>query len=60
MHDTSSKVRHLPLWAPGSGFLRKAALWRAKMEEFVDKPYEMVKQRMASVEDQLSTIYGLD
>lgn len=39
-------LRHLPSWAPGSGFLRKAKIWKAKMEEFVDRPYEMVKQRM--------------
>ena len=39
-------VRHLPLWAPGAGFLRNAIVWKAKMEEFVDKPYELVKQRM--------------
>ncbi|KAI0691505.1 cytochrome P450 [Cytidiella melzeri] len=39
-------LRHLPSWAPGAGFLRKATGWRAKMEEFVDRPYELVKQRM--------------
>ncbi|KAI0343875.1 cytochrome P450 [Trametopsis cervina] len=39
-------LRHLPLWAPGAGFLRKAIVWRAKMQEFVDKPYELVKERM--------------
>jgi len=36
-------VRHLPEWAPGAGFLKKARVWRAKMIEFVDKPYEFVK-----------------
>ena len=41
-------VRHLPMWFPGAGFKRKAMQWRAKMEEFVDKPYELVKERMVS------------
>ncbi|KAJ7244392.1 cytochrome P450 [Mycena haematopus] len=35
--------QHLPTWAPGSGFLIKAAKWKAKMEEFVDQPYNFVK-----------------
>lgn len=39
-------VQHLPAWFPGAGFKRKAAEWRAKMEEFVDRPYEIVKERM--------------
>jgi len=39
-------VRHLPEWAPGAGFLEKARVWRAKMEEFVDEPYEFVKESM--------------
>ncbi|KAK0186879.1 cytochrome P450 [Armillaria mellea] len=29
-----------PLWAPGSGFRRNAMVWKAKMEEFVEKPFE--------------------
>ncbi|KAJ7803147.1 cytochrome P450 [Mycena olivaceomarginata] len=36
----------LPTWAPGSGFLLKAAQWKAKMEEFVDHPYNFVKASM--------------
>ena len=39
-------MRNLPEWAPGSGFLRKARVWRTEMEEFVDKPYEFVKESM--------------
>lgn len=42
-------MRYLPDWAPGAGFKKKAAAWRAKMEEFVDKPYEHLLQRMVSV-----------
>ncbi|KAL0959237.1 hypothetical protein HGRIS_014512 [Hohenbuehelia grisea] len=36
-------VKRLPLWAPGSGFLHKAKVWKAKMEEFVDQPYDYLK-----------------
>ncbi|KAF9802749.1 hypothetical protein IEO21_09825 [Rhodonia placenta] len=39
-------LQHLPNWFPGAGFKRKAAAWKAKMEVFVDKPYEYVKNRM--------------
>ncbi|GJE98219.1 cytochrome P450 [Phanerochaete sordida] len=39
-------LQHLPTWFPGAGFKRKAAVWRAKMEEFVDKPYEMLLERV--------------
>lgn len=39
-------VRHLPEWAPGAGFLKKARIWREQMEEFVDEPYEFVKESM--------------
>ncbi|KAK7052512.1 cytochrome P450 [Favolaschia claudopus] len=44
--DIFPAMRHLPPWAPGSGFLRKAAEWKAKMDEFVDKPYDYVKASM--------------
>ena len=42
----SGLVKHLPLWFPGAGFKRKAIEWRKKMEEFVDRPYDHVRQRM--------------
>ena len=41
-----SVVKHLPTWFPGAEFKRNAIVWKAKMEEFVNKPYEEVKQRM--------------
>lgn len=44
--DIFPVLRHLPEWAPGAGFLRKARVWRSKMEEFVDRPYEFVKESM--------------
>lgn len=39
-------LKRLPLWLPGAGFKRNAIQWKAKMEEFVDRPYEDVKARM--------------
>lgn len=46
--DIFPSLQHLPSWAPGAGFKRKAAVWKAKMEEFVDKPYEYVKNSIKS------------
>ena len=53
-------VRHLPTWFPGAGFKRKAVQWRAKMEEFVDKPYEMVQERMVSFVHFPNPLYTRD
>jgi hypothetical protein len=39
-------VKRLPEWFPGAGFKRNAAIWKKKMEEFVDKPYEFVLDEM--------------
>ncbi|KAI0366428.1 cytochrome P450 [Pilatotrama ljubarskyi] len=44
--DVFPSLKHLPPWLPGAGFKRKAAQWKAKMQEFVDKPFELVKTRM--------------
>ncbi|KAH9950732.1 cytochrome P450 [Amylocystis lapponica] len=44
--DIFPVLKRLPLWAPGAGFLRNAQIWKAKMEEMVDRPYELVKERM--------------
>jgi len=44
--DIFPALQNLPDWAPGAGFKRKAAAWKAKMEEFVEKPYAYVKERM--------------
>ena len=41
-------MQKLPDWAPGAGFKRKAVVWKSKMEEFVEKPYAYVKERMVS------------
>lgn len=41
--DIFPSLQYLPDWFPGTGFKHKAAIWKAKMEEFVNKPYEFVK-----------------
>lgn len=44
--DIFSVVKYLPLWFPGASFKRNAVIWKAKMEEFVDRPYEFVKSEI--------------
>lgn len=46
--DIIPALQYLPTWVPGAGFKIKAAQWKAKMEEFVEKPYEFVKNSMKS------------
>ncbi|KAJ7621020.1 cytochrome P450 [Roridomyces roridus] len=48
--DIIPALKHLPTWAPGSGFKVKAAAWKAKMEEFIDQPYNFVKNSLKSGE----------
>ncbi|KAK7442268.1 hypothetical protein VKT23_016239 [Stygiomarasmius scandens] len=44
--DIIPVLRYLPEWMPGAGFLKKAREWKAKMNEFVDEPYQWVKECM--------------
>ncbi|KAJ8082771.1 hypothetical protein PM082_008627 [Marasmius tenuissimus] len=46
--DIFPQLQYMPEWMPGSGFLQKARTWKAKMEEFVDRPYNFVKHQMKS------------
>ena len=39
-------VRYLPTWFPGAGFKRSAIKWKAKLEDFVNKPYDFTKKNM--------------
>lgn len=52
-------VKHLPLWFPGAQFKRDAVVWKAKMEEFVNRPYEQVKQRLVSSSDLVCSLVCL-
>ncbi|PBK60793.1 cytochrome P450 [Armillaria solidipes] len=38
--DIFPSLKNWPLRAPRSGFRRNAMVWKAKMEEFVEKPFE--------------------
>jgi len=46
--DIFPSLRYMPLWMPGSGFKKNAMAWKRKMEEFVDRPYEFVKNNLVS------------
>ena len=39
-------VKHIPTRFSGAGFKRDAIVWKAKMLEMVNKPYERVKEEM--------------
>ncbi|OJA12627.1 hypothetical protein AZE42_04474 [Rhizopogon vesiculosus] len=44
--DIFPALKRLPIWFPGVSFKRNAVIWKAKMEEFVDRPYEFVKDEI--------------
>lgn len=44
--DVFPILKHIPLWFPGSSFKRQAAQWKAMMQEFVDRPYNLVLDEM--------------
>ena len=39
-------VKHIPSWFPGAQFKRDAAVWKGKMEAFVNEPFDYTKQQM--------------
>ncbi|KIK53249.1 hypothetical protein GYMLUDRAFT_179178 [Collybiopsis luxurians FD-317 M1] len=39
---------YLPEWLPGAGFKRRAAVWRSRIIELVEKPHQLVKDEMAA------------
>lgn len=39
-------LRYIPTWAPGGGFKRKAAVWKNKIHDFMQMPYDEAKQSM--------------
>lgn len=46
--DVIPALKYLPSWFPGSGFKRNATIWREKIEEFANKPYESFKTDLVS------------
>jgi hypothetical protein len=47
--DVLPFLKHVPAWLPGMQFKRDAQVWKRKMDEWVDKPYEDMKDRMVSL-----------
>ncbi|KAG1880198.1 cytochrome P450-like protein [Suillus subluteus] len=44
--DIFPALKHLPTWFPGASFKRNVKIWKEKMEEFVDLPYEFLKSEI--------------
>ncbi|KAI0701738.1 cytochrome P450 [Earliella scabrosa] len=44
--DLFPPLKYVPSWFPGAQFKRDAALWKGKMEAFVNEPYDYTKQQM--------------
>jgi hypothetical protein len=52
MVDLLPWLAHIPSWAeglPGMSFKRKARKWKKMMEDFVDGPFEYVKNSIVSL-----------
>ncbi|KAF9255785.1 cytochrome P450 [Marasmius fiardii PR-910] len=41
--DVFPILKYVPSWFPGGGFKKKAAVWKVKMREFADAPFEHAK-----------------
>ncbi|KAG7089977.1 hypothetical protein E1B28_011601 [Marasmius oreades] len=41
--DVFPALKYVPSWFPGGGFKKKAAVWKVKMREFADAPFEHAK-----------------
>lgn len=41
-------LRYTPSWFPGASFKSNAAIWKKTASEFVNKPFDVVKNRMVS------------
>ncbi|KDR72492.1 hypothetical protein GALMADRAFT_142815 [Galerina marginata CBS 339.88] len=44
--DVFPILQYVPKWFPGASFKRKAVLWKAKMDEFIEKPWIHAKTSM--------------
>jgi hypothetical protein len=57
--DIFPSLKNLPEWLPGGGFKKHARLWKAKMEEFVDRPYAFLKDSVVSLDSlvQVASIF---
>ncbi|THH09109.1 hypothetical protein EW146_g8789 [Bondarzewia mesenterica] len=48
MVDIFPILKFIPRWMPGASFKRNALKWKAKVEEFVDGPYNYIKASVRS------------
>ncbi|KDQ55519.1 hypothetical protein JAAARDRAFT_37534 [Jaapia argillacea MUCL 33604] len=44
--DVFPSLQYLPNWFPGAGFKAKAVVWKKKMEDWVDEPFQAIKEKM--------------
>lgn len=44
--DYVPALKHIPPWFPGAYFKKQAQEWRVSVSEMVNRPFEMVKQKM--------------
>lgn len=44
--DIIPALKYVPSWFPGAEFKRKAMRWRKELEQFVDLPFNHVKELM--------------
>ncbi|KAH9919494.1 cytochrome P450 [Epithele typhae] len=44
--DLIPALKHLPTWFPGTQFKRDAAVWKDKMEAFVNQPFDFTLEEM--------------
>ncbi|OCH95985.1 cytochrome P450 [Obba rivulosa] len=46
--DVFPILKYVPSWMPGTEWKKKAAAWRAKIDEMCDLPYNLAKDQMAA------------
>ncbi|PPQ73993.1 hypothetical protein CVT24_012482 [Panaeolus cyanescens] len=46
--DLIPALKYVPQWFPGASFKRKAAQWKKELNEFIDLPFNHVKELMKS------------
>lgn len=44
-------VKYVPTWFPGAGFKRKAYEWRKLSQAMLERPFDMVKERVVRAID---------
>lgn len=47
--DVFPVLRHVPGWVPGAGFHKKAREWKKTLNDMVEIPYSLAKNRMVCV-----------